>query len=151
MLGAAQGGGGEFDVLLVGYVSRGQRNVRRTLELLEDVLHPAGVPVYFCDDEILSSADRHWDQLVDEAKAADSWLRKHRRQVGEGLAAKLTTKRDPGDHPPFGFRRDPDKLVEPDPAKLPLVRRVFEPSASDSRTGRPRAWWGSRSSPSEAS
>lgn len=128
MLGAAQGG--EFDVLLVGYVSHGQQNLRRTLELLQDILHPAGVPVYFCDEEILSSADRHWDQLVDEAKAADSWLRKHRRQVREGLAAKLTTKRDPGGHPPFGFRRDPDKLVEPDPAKLPLVRRVFELSAA---------------------
>jgi hypothetical protein len=51
-----------FDVLLVGYVSRWQRNLRRTLELLEDVLHPAGVAVYFCDEEILSSSDRHWDQ-----------------------------------------------------------------------------------------
>ena len=43
MLGAAQRG--EFDVLLVGYVSRWQSNVRRTLELLEDTLHTAGVPV----------------------------------------------------------------------------------------------------------
>ena len=65
MLAAAQRG--DFDVLLVAYVSRWQRNLRRTLELLEDTLHPAGVPVYFCDEEILSSADRHWDQLVDEA------------------------------------------------------------------------------------
>src|SRR5512142_235121 len=60
-----------FDVLLVGYVSRWQRNLRRTLELLEDVLHPAGVAVYFCDEEILSSSERHWDQLVDEAKDAE--------------------------------------------------------------------------------
>ena len=37
---------GDFDVLLVGYVSRWQRNLRRTLELLEDVLHPAGVAVW---------------------------------------------------------------------------------------------------------
>ncbi len=59
MLGSAQRG--EFDVLLVGYVSRWQRNLRRTLELLEDTLHPAGVPVYFCDEEILTSSERHWE------------------------------------------------------------------------------------------
>ena len=46
---------GAFDVLLVGYVSRWQRNLRRTLELLEDTLHPAGVAVWFADEEILSS------------------------------------------------------------------------------------------------
>jgi len=51
---------GAFDVLLVGYVSRWQRNLRRTLELLEDTLHPAGVAVWFADEEILSSCDRHW-------------------------------------------------------------------------------------------
>jgi superfamily II DNA or RNA helicase len=36
MLGAAQRG--DFEVLLVGYVSRWQRNLRRTLELLEDTV-----------------------------------------------------------------------------------------------------------------
>ena len=43
---------GEFDVLLVGYVSRWQRNLHRTLELLDDKLHPVGVPVYFADEDI---------------------------------------------------------------------------------------------------
>ena len=94
MLKAAQAG--NFDVLVVGYVARWQRNLRQTLNLLEEVLHPAGVSVWFADEELLSSNERHWDQLVDEAKAADSWLRKHRRRVTEGLAAKLAMKRDPG-------------------------------------------------------
>jgi DNA invertase Pin-like site-specific DNA recombinase len=117
-------------VLLVAYVARWQRNLRQTLNLLEEVLHPAGVAVYFCDEELLSSNERHWDQLVDEAKAADSWLRKHRRRVREGLAAKLATKRDPGGRPPLGFRRNADKLMEPDPNKASVVRRVIELSAA---------------------
>jgi DNA invertase Pin-like site-specific DNA recombinase len=128
MLTAAQAG--EFDVLVVGYVARWQRNLRQTLNLLEEVLHPAGVCVWFADEELLSSNDRHWDQLVDEAKAADSWLRKHRRRVTEGLAAKLAAKRDPGGRPPFGFRRSSDKLMEPDPSKLPVVARIFLLSAA---------------------
>ena len=128
MLDAARAGG--FDVLVVAYVARWQRNLRQTLNLLEEVLHPAGVAVYFCDEELLSTCERHWDTLVDEAKAADSWLRKHRRRVKEGLAAKLATKRDPGGRPPFGFRRGPDKLIEPDPATLPTVKRVFALSAA---------------------
>ena len=53
MLEAA--GAGAFDVLVVGYVARWQRNLRQTLNLLEDDLHPAGVAVWFGDEELLSS------------------------------------------------------------------------------------------------
>jgi site-specific DNA recombinase len=120
---------GAFDVLVVAYVDRWQRNLRQTLNVLEDALHPAGVVVWFCDEEILSSNDRAWDQLVDRAKAAESWLRLHRKRVREGLAAKLTMKRDPSGHPPFGFRRNEAKLVEPDPERAQTVRAVFEASA----------------------
>jgi len=127
MLGAAQRG--EFDVLLVGYVSRWQRNLRRTLELLEDTLHPAGVPVYFCDEEILSSSDRHWDQLVDEAKDAERYSRRLSRRIKEGYASKLAKERDPGGRPPYGFRRNAAKLLEPDPGRVATVRRVFELAA----------------------
>lgn len=127
MLGAARDG--SFDVLLVAYVARWQRNLLQTLNLLEADLHPAGVCVWFEDEELLSSNERHWDQLVDEAKAADSWLRKHRRRVREGYAAKLTRRRDPGGHPPFGFRRGPDKLIEPNPDQLEDVRRIYAISA----------------------
>ncbi len=128
MLAAAQRG--NFEVLLVGYVSRWQRNLRRTLELLEDTLHPAGVPVFFCDEEILSSAERHWDQLVDEAKDAERYSRRLSRRIKEGYASKLTKQRDPGGRPPYGFRRNTDKLLEPDPERLPIVRRIFELAAA---------------------
>jgi hypothetical protein len=33
-------------------------NLRQTLRLLEKVLHPAGVAVYFCEEESLSSCER---------------------------------------------------------------------------------------------
>jgi DNA invertase Pin-like site-specific DNA recombinase len=124
MLAAA--GRGEFDVLLVGYVSRWQRNLRQTLNLLEDTLHPAGVAVWFADEEILSSSERHWDQLVDEAKDAERYSRRLSRRISEGYASKRAKQRDPGGHPPYGFRRDAAKLVEPDPDKLATVRRVFD-------------------------
>ncbi len=123
MMAAAERG--EFEVLLVGYVSRWQRNLRQTLNLLEDSLHPAGVAVYFADEEILSSNERHWDQLVDEAKDAERFSRKHSRRVREGYASKRTKEHDPGGHPPYGFRRDEAKLLEPDPANLATVRQVF--------------------------
>jgi DNA invertase Pin-like site-specific DNA recombinase len=128
MLAAAQAG--QFDVLVVGYVSRWQRNLRQTLNLLEDVLHPAGVAVYFADEEILSSCERHWDQLVDEAKDAERTSRRQSRRIREGYASKRLTQRDPGGHPPFGFRRNAAKLLEPDPEQAPVVGRVYELAAA---------------------
>ena len=134
MLDAARAGA--FDVLLVGYVARWQRNLRQTLNLLEDDLHPAGVAVWFCDEELLSSSERHWDQLVDEAKGADSWLRRHRRRVREGYAAKRATQHDPGGRPPVGVVGNPDtKLLEADGNSLGIIRRAFD-MAAERRTDR---------------
>ena len=116
---------GAFDVLVVAYVDRWQRNLRQTLNVLEDELHPVGVAVYFCDEELLSSSERNWDQLVDLAKAAESWLRRHRRRVQEGLAAKLASKRDPGGRPPYGFRRNAAKLIEVDPERIDTAKGAF--------------------------
>src|SRR5664279_624531 len=116
---------GAYDLLVVAYVDRWQRNLRQTLNVLEDDLHPADVAVYFCDEELLSSCERHWDQLVDLAKAAESWLRRHRRRVKEGLAAKLASKRDPGGRPPYGFQRDDGKLIVVDPERIEVAKRAF--------------------------
>lgn len=120
----------EFEVLVVGYVSRWQRNLQQTLNLLEDRLHPAGVAVYFCDEELLSSCERHWEQLVGEATDAERFSRRLSRRIREGYAAKRAAQRDPGGHPPYGFRRGPAKLLEPDPDRLPAVQRAFALSAN---------------------
>jgi DNA invertase Pin-like site-specific DNA recombinase len=122
-IAAAQAGA--YDVLVVAYVDRWQRNLRQTLNVLDDELHPAGAAVWFCDEEILSSCERNWDQLVDLAKAAESWLRRHRRRVKEGLAAKLASKRDPGGRPQYGFRRNEDKITEINPERIEIGKRAF--------------------------
>lgn len=104
---------------IAGNATSGRRSMSsRTTSILR-------VAVWFCDEELLSSCERHWDQLVDLAKAAESWLRRHRRRVKEGLAAKLASKRDPGGRPPFGFRRNSGKLIEPDPDHLEVGRTAF--------------------------
>lgn len=54
MLAAA---GRDFDVLLVGYVSRFARNLKTAVNV-RDEIHAAGAAVLFCDDGILSS-DEH--------------------------------------------------------------------------------------------
>jgi hypothetical protein len=80
-----------------------------------------------------------WDQLVDEAKDAERYSRRLSRRIKEGYASKLVKQRDPGGHPPYGFRRNADKLLEPDPDRLTAVRRTFELSAaglSDRRVAR---------------
>ena len=63
----AEARAGAFDMLLAGYSDRWQRNLRRTLELLEDGLHPAGVALVMCDRRILSSDPQDWDELISEA------------------------------------------------------------------------------------
>src|SRR5450759_363559 len=61
MIAAARAG--KFDLLLVGYVSRFQRNLKQTLIAVDD-LHAAGVAVVFCDERIVSSDADRWDELV---------------------------------------------------------------------------------------
>ncbi len=83
MLGAARAG--LFDILVVGYVSRFQRNLKQTL-IAVDELHSQGVAVLFCDERILSSDADRWDDFVREAHEAESYSRKLGRRIGEGLA-----------------------------------------------------------------
>lgn len=74
MLEAAKAGA--FDLILAGYSDRWQRNLRRTFELLEDHLHPAGVGLVMCDRKILSSDPHDWDELVAEATGAERYSRR---------------------------------------------------------------------------
>jgi hypothetical protein len=70
---------GRFEVLVVGYSDRWQRNLRRTLEVLEDELHPAGVAVLFADVRILSLRPLR--------------LGRARRRVGRGRALHPEARR----------------------------------------------------------
>jgi DNA invertase Pin-like site-specific DNA recombinase len=118
---------GAFDLLLAGYSDRWQRNLRRTLELLEDGLHPAGVALVMCDRRILSSDPHDWDELVAEAAGAERYSRRLSERITEGYAAKFDKEGDPGGHAGLGFRRSSERhTLEIDPATVDIAVGLFE-------------------------
>jgi DNA invertase Pin-like site-specific DNA recombinase len=124
----AEARAGAFDLLLAGYSDRWQRNLRRTLELLEDGLHPAGVALVMCDRRILSSDPHDWDELISEAAGAEKYGRRLSERITDGYAAKFDHHDDPGGHAGLGFRRLPDSphTLEIDPATIGLAVALFE-------------------------
>ena len=126
MLDAARAGA--FDLLLAGYSDRWQRNLRRTLELLEDGLHPAGVALVMCDRRILSSDPHDWDELISEAAGAEKYSRRLSERITDGYAAKFDRRDDPGGHAGLGFRRlpEPPHTLEVDPDTIGTVVGLFE-------------------------
>ena len=127
MLAAARAG--SFDVLVVGYVSRFQRNLKQSL-IAVDELHAAGVAVFFCDERILSSDDGRWDDFIREAHEAESYSRKLGRRIGEGLAAKRRRLGEPGGQPPYGYTRTGrPPVLDPIPDALLRVRACFVAAA----------------------
>lgn len=115
-----------FDVLVIGYFDRWQRNLRRTLELVEDELHPNGVAWVMADRRLLSSDPQDWDEMVSEAHEAEKYSRKLAERIRDGYAAKRRRLRDQGGGlVPFGFRRNADKLVEPDPDTMPTALSAY--------------------------
>ena len=119
---------GSFDLLLAGYSDRWQRNLRRTLELLEDGLHPAGVALVMCDRRILSSDPHDWDELVAEATSAERYTRRLAEKVTDGYGAKFEMHSDQGGNAPLGFRRLDEKphTLEVDAATINRAVALFE-------------------------
>ena len=116
------------------YFSRFMRNVKQAL-IFRDEMHARGAVVYVCDERILSSDERGWDEWVREAHDAEAFSRKLSRRVGEGYDAKRRRLGVPGgNRPPLGYMRvrsdpanprSPQQLVV-DPDKAAVVRRAFE-------------------------
>ena len=126
MLAAARAG--SFDLLLAGYSDRWQRNLRRTLELIEDGLHPAGVALVMCDRKILSSDPGDWDEFVAESTAAERYTRRLAERVADGYEAKFEHEQDQAGNPPLGFRRrpEPPHTMEIDAALIGRAVGLFE-------------------------
>ncbi|MCC7372599.1 MAG: recombinase family protein, partial [Chloroflexi bacterium] len=78
--------GVEYDVLVVGYVSRFARDLRTAVNARHD-LHAAGAALLFADERILTSDDERWDEWAREAVEAESYSRKLGRRIREGYAA----------------------------------------------------------------
>ena len=138
MIASAQAG--DFDLLLAGYSDRWQRNLRRTLELLEDHLHPAGVALVMCDRRILSSDPHDWDELVAEAAAAERYSRRLAERITDGYRAKFEAHGDQAGSAPLGFRRrpEPPHTLEIDPTRSAM--RSTSSSATPCGTGRSCGW-----------
>ncbi len=125
MLRAAEAG--EFDVLLTGYFDRWQRNLRRTLEIVEDVLHPSGVSWAMCDRKLISTDPSDWDQMVREAHDAERFSRNLSEKITDGYAAKFKGQADQGGRAGLGFRRAGDPpVLEIDPSTIHIAVAVFE-------------------------
>lgn len=117
----------KFDVLLTGYADRWQRNLRRTLELVEDVLHPSGVALVMCDRRLVSSDPNDWDQMIGEAHEAERYSRRLSGRITDGYDAKYRRLADPGGFAPLGFRRTGEaKVLAIDPDTIGRVVHAFE-------------------------
>ena len=124
----AEARAGAFDLLLGGYSDRWQRNLRRTLELLEDGLHPVGVALVMCDRRILSSDPQDWDELISEAAGAEKYSRRLSERITDGYTAKFDRHADQGGHAGLGFRRSPERphVLEVDPDTIGRAIALFE-------------------------
>lgn len=118
--------GVDYDVLVVGYVSRFARDLRTAVNARHD-FHAAGAAILFADERILTSDDERWDEWAREAVEAESYSRKLARRIREGYAAKRRRLGEPGGRPPYGWIRAgrPPRL-QGDDHRLDVVRAVFE-------------------------
>ena len=124
MLAAA---GREYDVLVVGYVSRFARDLRAAVNARHD-LHGAGAALLFADERLLSSDEDRWEEWARDAVEAESYSRKLGKRITEGYAAKFRRLSDQGGSAPYGFRRRGEKphTLEIDPDRIGLAVQVFE-------------------------
>jgi DNA invertase Pin-like site-specific DNA recombinase len=133
MLASARAG--SFDILVVGYVSRFLRNLKQTLDVVEDQLRPAGVAVLFADERILSRDPAQWDQFVREAHEAEAYSRKLSKRVHEGYEAKRRRLGVPGgNRAPFGMIREGHpSTLRIDGTRTPWGRSSLRSAASMTR------------------
>ena len=125
--------GRDYDVLVVGYVSRFARDLRTAVNARHD-LHHAGAAILFADERLLSSDEEAWEIWAREAVEAEAYSRRLAKRIREGYASKRRRFSDPGGLVPYGFRRaGPQHLVEPDPETMPTAVRAYGLAASGAR------------------
>lgn len=123
MLAAA---GVEYDVLLVGYVSRFARDLRTAVNARHE-LHQAGASLLFCDERVLSSDEDAWEHWAREAVEAEAYSRRLAKRVREGYEAKFRRLGDQGGQAPLGFHRvGADRRLEVDPDTIHVPVAAFE-------------------------
>jgi DNA invertase Pin-like site-specific DNA recombinase len=119
------GAGQDWDVLVVGYVSRFARDLRTAVNARHD-LHARGAVILFADERVLSSDEDEWERWAREAVEAEAYSRRLAKRIREGYAAKRRRLGVPGgNRAPLGTVRD-GRTITIDDAALTLVRRVYE-------------------------
>ena len=128
------GAGEDWDVLVVGYVSRFARDLRTAVNARHD-LHARGAVILFADERVLSSDEDEWERWAREAVEAEAYSRRLAKRIREGYAAKRRRLGVPGgNRAPLGTIRDGRSMVINEEAMV-LVRRVYE-LAAGGRTDR---------------
>jgi DNA invertase Pin-like site-specific DNA recombinase len=117
------GAGRDYDVLLVGYVSRFARDLRTAVNARHE-LHLAGAALLFCDERVLSSDDDAWETWAREAVEAEAYSRRLGRRIREGYEAKWRRHSDPGGTAPLGFTRV-NGLLEVDQDTIARAVAIF--------------------------
>ena len=122
--------GHDYDVLVVGYVSRFARDLRTAVNARHE-LHLAGAVLLFADERVLSSDEDAWETWAREAVEAEAYSRRLGKRIREGYAAKVRDCADQGGGlVPLGFHRTSDrKLLEVDPDRMPQAVAVWELAA----------------------
>lgn len=121
--------GVDFDVLVVGYVSRFARDLRTAVNARHD-LHAAGAAILFADERVLTSDEEEWERWAREVVEAEAYSRRLGKRIREGYAAKRRRLGVPGgNRAPFGTRRDRRELLVDD-AALEVVRQAYELAAA---------------------
>ena len=119
------GAGEDWEVLVVGYVSRFARDLRTAVNARHD-LHARGAVILFADERVLSSDEDEWERWAREAVEAEAYSRRLAKRIREGYAAKRRRLGVPGgNRAPFGTVRD-GRTITVDEDAFAIVRRVYE-------------------------
>ena len=119
------GAGEDWEVLVVGYVSRFARDLRTAVNARHD-LHARGAVILFADERVLSSDEDEWERWAREAVEAEAYSRRLAKRIREGYAAKRRRLGVPGGNKaPFGTVRD-GRTITVDEVSFAVVRRVYE-------------------------
>src|SRR3954449_3351380 len=114
----------EYDVLVVGYVSRFARDLRTAVNARHD-LHAAGAAILFCDERVLTSDEDGWELFAREAVEAEAYSRRLGKRIREGYAAKFRRLADQAGNAPWGFRRT-ERVLAIDSAAIGDVVEAFQ-------------------------
>jgi hypothetical protein len=119
--------GRDYDVLVVGYVSRFSRSAEIHYAARRQ-MHDAGAVVLFADRDLLTSDDARWEEYHEHIGRAEGYRRDLAKNIASGYRARFRRHSDPGGRPPLGFRRTTTRpfVLEVNPETIGQVVALFE-------------------------